>query len=138
MSGGAAPLSLRLAIGAFAGSSLGKAMDAVWLLFLFSVAMLVVGTLMLRPRRPHATKVRPVDRRMCLIRAIVAIAPGCASGFFGIGDGFLIVPGLMPATGMPMINAVGSSLLASELSACHGNLLRPVRVDRTATRSRVH
>ena len=34
------------------------------------------------------------------------------SGFFGIGGGFLIVPGLMLATGMPILNAVGSSLLA--------------------------
>lgn len=35
-----------------------------------------------------------------------------ASGFFGIGGGFLIVPALILATGMPMINAIGSSLLA--------------------------
>ena len=100
------------AIGAFAGSSLGKAMDAIWLLFLFGMVMLVVGTLVLRPSKLHATKVRPVNRRMCLITAIVAIAAGGVSGFFGIGGGFLIVPGLMLATGMPMINAVGSSLLA--------------------------
>ena len=37
---------------------------------------------------------------------------GALSGFFGIGGGFLIVPGLMFATGMPIINAVGSSLVA--------------------------
>jgi len=41
-----------------------------------------------------------------------ALAVGMLSGFFGIGGGFLIVPGLLFATGMPMINAVGSSLLA--------------------------
>jgi uncharacterized membrane protein YfcA len=35
-----------------------------------------------------------------------------ASGFFGIGGGFLIVPSLLLATRMPMIKAVGSSLLA--------------------------
>jgi len=34
------------------------------------------------------------------------------SGFFGIGGGFLIVPGLMLATGMPILNAIGSSLVA--------------------------
>jgi uncharacterized membrane protein YfcA len=34
------------------------------------------------------------------------------SGFFGIGGGFLIVPGLILATGMPMINAIGTSLFA--------------------------
>ena len=34
------------------------------------------------------------------------------SGFFGIGGGFLIVPGLVNATSMPLLNAVGSSLVA--------------------------
>ena len=34
------------------------------------------------------------------------------SGFFGIGGGFLIVPGLIGATAMPLINAIGSSLVA--------------------------
>ena len=37
---------------------------------------------------------------------------GVLSGFFGIGGGFLIVPGLMLASGMPILNAVGSSLVA--------------------------
>ena len=37
---------------------------------------------------------------------------GILSGFFGIGGGFLIVPGLIAATGMPIINAIGSSLVA--------------------------
>jgi uncharacterized membrane protein YfcA len=34
------------------------------------------------------------------------------SGFFGIGGGFLIVPGLMLATAMPLSYAVGTSLVA--------------------------
>lgn len=41
-----------------------------------------------------------------------ALAVGLLSGFFGIGGGFLIVPGLLFATGMPAICAIGSSLLA--------------------------
>src|SRR5208283_2874649 len=32
--------------------------------------------------------------------------------FFGIGGGFLIVPGLIAATGMPMIFAIGTSLVS--------------------------
>ncbi len=39
-------------------------------------------------------------------------AVGGLSGFFGIGGGFLIVPGLILATGMPMLQAVGTSLVA--------------------------
>lgn len=49
---------------------------------------------------------------MCALTAVAALATGMVSGFFGIGGGFLIVPALVFATGMPMINAIGSSLLA--------------------------
>jgi len=94
------------------GSSLGKAMDGDRLIFLFGILMVVVGALMLKPRKPTSVENRPVDLRMCLVTAAVALAAGAASGFFGIGGGFLIVPGLMLATGMPMINAIGTSLLS--------------------------
>ncbi|MVA58297.1 sulfite exporter TauE/SafE family protein [Agrobacterium vitis] len=99
-------------VGALAGSSLGKAMDGTRLLLLFGIVMLVVGVWMLRPRKAVTAAPRPVDLRMCLTTALVALVSGAASGFFGIGGGFLIVPGLMLATGMPMINAVGTSLMA--------------------------
>jgi uncharacterized protein len=99
-------------LGALGGSSLGKAMDGGHLIFLFGFLMIVVGILMLKPRKAMALEGRPVDLRMCLSTAAVALAAGAASGFFGIGGGFLIVPGLMLATGMPMINAIGTSLLS--------------------------
>jgi uncharacterized membrane protein YfcA len=99
-------------VGAILGSSLGKSIDGQRLLFLFGSLMLVIGSLMLKGGRERGGALRPVDRRMCLFTALVAIFAGMASGFFGIGGGFLIVPGLMLATGMPMINAIGSSLLA--------------------------
>ncbi|MBB3148102.1 hypothetical protein FHS21_004545 [Phyllobacterium trifolii] len=99
-------------VGALAGATLGKAMDGERLLFLFGIVMLVIGGLMLMPRKPVPEKAQPVDLRMCLMTAAVALAAGAASGFFGIGGGFLIVPGLILATGMPMISAVGSSLLS--------------------------
>src|SRR3984893_3649696 len=44
--------------------------------------------------------------------ASAAVGVGALSGFFGIGGGFLIVRGLLFSTGMPMICAIGSSLLA--------------------------
>ncbi len=99
-------------LGALAGSSLGKAMDGDRLILLFGILMVVVGALMLKPRKPTSAENRPVNLRMCLVTAAVALVAGAASGFFGIGGGFLIVPGLMLATGMPMINAIGTSLLS--------------------------
>ncbi|MBY3095186.1 sulfite exporter TauE/SafE family protein [Rhizobium laguerreae] len=99
-------------VGALGGSSLGKATDGDRLIFLFGILMLAVGVLMLKPGKPVSAECRPVDLKMCLATATVALAAGAASGFFGIGGGFLIVPGLMLATGMPMINAIGTSLLS--------------------------
>lgn len=99
-------------LGALAGSTVGKLIDGQRLLFLFGLLMLVVGALMLRPRKNDAPPERPTDLKTCMITAAVAFIAGMASGFFGIGGGFLIVPGLILATGMPMINAIGSSLLA--------------------------
>ncbi|GAA3113950.1 sulfite exporter TauE/SafE family protein [Rhizobium viscosum] len=98
--------------GAILGSSLGLLVDGKNLLLLFGLVMVAVGLLMLRPRRDTGAEPRPVDLRMCLVTATAAIATGAASGFFGIGGGFLIVPALIFATGMPTISAIGSSLLA--------------------------
>ncbi len=42
----------------------------------------------------------------------LGLATGTLAGFFGIGGGFLIVPALMLATGMPIMNAISSSLVA--------------------------
>ncbi|OYR17718.1 sulfite exporter TauE/SafE family protein [Brucella grignonensis] len=99
-------------VGALAGSTLGKLVDGERLLFLFGLLMIVVGAVMLRPKPKIASPEKPVDLRTCLTTAAIAFVAGMTSGFFGIGGGFLIVPGLMLATGMPMINAIGSSLLA--------------------------
>jgi uncharacterized membrane protein YfcA len=98
--------------GAAIGSTMGKAFDGQKLLFLFALVMIVVGILMLR-RRGHLgdSKVR-LGRENAGKLVGYGLGAGLFSGFFGIGGGFLIVPGLIAATGMPMLNAVGSSLVA--------------------------
>ncbi len=97
--------------GAAAGSLIGKHVDGRHLLVLFALLMVVVAINMLRrERRPCADGLPPRGAVAAKVAA-VAFAVGVLSGFFGIGGGFLIVPGLLFATGMPMIDAVGSSLL---------------------------
>lgn len=98
--------------GAALGSTLGKALDGQKLLFLFAIVMIVVGVVMLRRRgAPGNPEVRLGSENAGKLVGFGAGA-GLFSGFFGIGGGFLIVPGLVAATGMPMLNAVGSSLIA--------------------------
>jgi uncharacterized membrane protein YfcA len=103
-------------IGAAIGSTIGKAFNGQRLLFLFAVLMLVVGIMMLRRgARPDAKAglVKEAFTATALAKvAVAALLVGMLAGFFGIGGGFLIVPGLLFSTGMPMIFAVGSSLLA--------------------------
>jgi len=45
----------------------------------------------------------------------VGLVTGLAAGFFGIGGGFLIAPGLMAASGMTLANAAASSLVSVSL-----------------------
>ncbi|GAB0117082.1 sulfite exporter TauE/SafE family protein [Acidisoma sp. 7E03] len=110
-------------LGAAAGSFLGKQVDGKQLIFLFAILMIVVGLLMLRRReRPSPSMGEQTGGQLCRLWQPAArhqwpllgtaLAVGLLSGFFGIGGGFLIVPGLLFATGMPMICAIGSSLLA--------------------------
>ena len=98
--------------GAFAGSSAGKAFDGDKLLFLFAIVMIVVGLLMLRGRGKRGNPDADCDRKNAPKVLSYGLGTGAFSGFFGIGGGFLIVPGLVASTGMPMINAIGSSLVA--------------------------
>ncbi len=74
--------------------------------------MLAIAGAILRPQKVKLALERPPDRSTCLVTGAIAFAVGLASGFFGIGGGFLIVPSPMLATRMPMIKAVGSSQLA--------------------------
>jgi uncharacterized membrane protein YfcA len=98
--------------GALAGSTAGKAFDGEKLLFLFAIVMAVVGVLMLRRRRLEGDASVVLGRENAPKLVGYGAGAGLFSGFFGIGGGFLIVPGLVAATGMPMINAIGSSLVA--------------------------
>lgn len=103
-------------IGAALGAEFGKTVDGTKLLAAFGVLMILIAALMLRPRRGGQNTDIRLDQnsaRHLLPRlAGTGFGVGALSGFFGIGGGFLIVPGLVSATAMPLLNAVGSSLVA--------------------------
>jgi uncharacterized membrane protein YfcA len=98
--------------GAFGGSTLGKMMDGQRLLALFALLMLIVGGLMLRGRGSVGEPGVVLSRENLPKLVASGLVTGALSGFFGIGGGFLIVPALVLATGMPMLYAIGSSLVA--------------------------
>ncbi len=108
--------SLAGVAGAFAGASVAKQLDGQNLLMLFGILMIAIGALMLKKRAgggdPAVRLTATSARRLMPMLAGTGFAVGLLAGFFGIGGGFLIVPGLMLATGMPLITAIGTSLVA--------------------------
>jgi len=99
-------------IGALAGSSLSKIVDGARLLALFGVLMLVVSVIMFTRRSAAGDPEVQLNRGNLPALLALGLGTGALSGFFGIGGGFLIVPGLMLASGMPIRNAASSSLIA--------------------------
>ena len=108
----AATFSAAGMLGALGGAQLGKMVDGQALLAAFAVMMAVVAVLMLRRREPGEDAIVRLNRQNAPKLIGTGLAVGAMSGFFGIGGGFLIVPGLILATGMPMLQAVGTSLVA--------------------------
>ena len=102
--------------GALAGAAVGKSIGGQQLLALFGLVMVVVGVIMLRPKPASGSQSARLTRenaRRLLPRLIVlGVGVGLMSGFFGIGGGFLIVPGLILATDMEIQDAASASLVA--------------------------
>lgn len=98
--------------GAAIGAAIGKNTNADILLPLFAVLMIVVGIAMLIPRKHEGDGDVVLNAKNAPKLIGYGLGVGLLSGFFGIGGGFLIVPGLIGATGMTMIQAIGSSLFS--------------------------
>jgi len=102
-------------IGSLLGSSLAKQVEGQRLLLWFAVAMAAIAVSMLRKPKDEGDPGVHIDWKLVMKLAPVGLLTGFAAGFFGIGGGFLIVPGLMAATGMTLANAAASSLLSVAL-----------------------
>jgi uncharacterized membrane protein YfcA len=98
--------------GSFMGSSLAKQVDGQQLLLFFAMAMAAIALSMLRRPKSEGDPAVHITWQLTLKLAPLGLLTGLAAGFFGIGGGFLIAPGLMAATGMTLANAAASSLVS--------------------------
>ncbi len=116
-------------IGVLIGTTLGLITPGGKLLFLFSFLMMIIGAYMFVtkcrtcknydaiPGNNPKSKEDPPDppKKSFWQRAkleIFGVLAGFASGYFGIGGGFLIVPALLYSADITMNLAVGTSLLS--------------------------
>lgn len=102
-------------LGSLLGSSLAKVTQGDWLLLGFSVAMAMIALSMFRAPKTAGDPQVTLTPNMVIQLAPIGLIVGLTAGFFGIGGGFLIVPGLMLAVGMTMTNATASSLVSVTL-----------------------
>lgn len=101
--------------GALLGADLAKRLNGATLLLGFSGVMAAIAISMLLPRKTAGDPAVRLTPTMTLKLAPIGLGTGLAAGFFGIGGGFLIAPGLMAATGMTLANAAASSLASVAL-----------------------
>ncbi len=113
---------------AFGGSGMAAAyLAAGWsqhipsivLMLAFALLMLVVGIFMILQKRQEEHALTAPNWG-----AVVGggLAVGVMTGFLGVGGGFLIVPALVMLVGLPMRQAVGTSLVVIAMNSLAGVL----------------
>lgn len=123
-------------VGAVAGARLALLLSGRVQLTLFAVVMLVASVFMFRGRRPAAADDggAPAPQRLRLLPiALQAAGVGIVTGLVGVGGGFMIVPALTLLGGLPIYQAVGTSLVIIGFNALAGfvGYLDQVTVDWT-------
>ncbi|MDP8012202.1 MAG: sulfite exporter TauE/SafE family protein [Thermoplasmata archaeon] len=98
-------------IGVLIGAELGLMTPGKKLLFIFAILMIAIAIYMLR--RKCVNESIDVTRKISYPKLLgIGFIVGFASGYFGIGGGFLIVPGLIYSGALNIIQAVGTSLIS--------------------------
>ena len=94
--------------------------ESMLMMILFATLMVIAATAMIKNRKSIDEK-NPVKTKLNIIKLLVyGIAIGITTGFLGAGGGFLLIPTLVILLGLPMKEAVGTSLLIIALNSLFG------------------
>ncbi len=104
-------------LGTFLGARLALLVPSTAQLVLFAVVMLAASVFMWRGRPADAAP--PAHPHPVLV-ALIGGAVGILTGLVGVGGGFLIVPALVLLLGVPVKEAVGTSLGVIALNSAAG------------------
>jgi hypothetical protein len=106
--------------GAFAGARLAAFLSGAVQLTILAVVMLAAAVSMFRGgNRGRGAAETPASPALVPMLA-TAVGVGILTGLVGIGGGFLIVPALVLLAGVPMTQAVGTSLLVIAMNTASG------------------
>lgn len=103
----------------FLSAGLSRLVSSHVLLVLFALLMLAVGALMIL-RKTGGDEARPSRGWPVIVASGAGV--GLMTGFLGVGGGFLIVPALVMLVGLPMRQAVGTSLIVIAMNSLAGFL----------------
>lgn len=98
--------------GAYLGGRLARHLPGALLLGAFTAVMLVTGVMMMRKRGEAKAAAPSVQRTLG-----IGLGAGALTGLVGAGGGFIVVPALAMLGGLPIAEAVATSLLVIALNA---------------------
>lgn len=112
-------------VGTFLGARLSTYVSGAIQLTLFAIVMLSAAYFMLRSRMVSAERDAAsrhvADAHMPFAHIVIeGLAVGIITGLVGVGGGFLVVPALVLLGGLPMNQAVGTSLLVIAMKSTTG------------------
>lgn len=102
---------------AYVTANLASNIPSAVLMLMFALLMLAVGVMMIV--RPHVEPSQAPPQRPVKV-VVVGAAVGALTGVLGVGGGFLIVPALVMLVGLPMTQAVGTSLIVIAMNSAAG------------------
>ncbi len=109
---------------AYLAAGLSKLFSPAALLVAFAILMVLIGLLMILRRDPSAREsIHGVQSWPLVVAGGAGV--GLLTGILGVGGGFLIVPALVMLVGLPMGQAIGTSLViiaANSLAGLLGHL----------------
>jgi uncharacterized membrane protein YfcA len=106
--------------GTFLGARVAIRLTAGFQLTLFALVLLAAAAFMFRAPGPQAPGEATTVTPHWIIVILIGSCVGILTGLVGVGGGFLIVPALVLLAGLPMKQAIGTSLLVIAMNSFAG------------------
>lgn len=104
----------------FLGEPISK---SLLMMTVFAILMISASLSMIKAKPPSELVHRILNARRMIFIALEGLLVGVITGFVGAGGGFLIIPSLVFLVGIPMKQAVGTSLLIIAFNSLFGFLV---------------